>query len=64
MIFESEIPETPQGLLDYMRFGKAELKKVRKKNENLEDMITECGQRLTKLGYFYDIGNQQWKNGK
>lgn len=59
MIIESEIPHTEQGLLDYIRFGKAALAGLEKKNKRLNEMVEECGTRLTKLGWYCLDG--KWK---
>lgn len=59
MISEAEIPVTEQGLLNYVRYGEAEIERNTKRNKKLIEMISECKTRLTTLGYYYQ--DNQWR---
>jgi hypothetical protein len=46
---EYEVPQTEQGLMDFIKFSKDEIKRSNRKIKNLEDTMEACHKRLNEI---------------
>lgn len=60
----TDLPETEQGLISYVRHAMSELKSAEQRSKKLLERIDVCHKELILRGYFWDDVRREFKNTK